>query len=136
MPQVVESNEAVESNVTRILVVDDEANVLSSLTRLLSRRFDILPVKSGKEAIDAALSFDIAMVITDYHMPDINGITLLETLSSIHPNVIKVLISGDHYRLSQLERLNCYKRYLFFTKPWVNDHLRFLVASQLESYGC
>lgn len=71
---------------TRVLVVDDERLVLSSLKRLLGREHDVVAVASGHDAlqrIEAGDDFDI--VLCDIMMPEMNGMELWEEVERRFP---------------------------------------------------
>ena len=73
---------------TTILLVDDEPVILKSLARLLSyHHYEVYTANSGDEAIKALSLFDIAMVITDFRMPNMNGAELLEEIQKKDSNI-------------------------------------------------
>jgi two-component system NtrC family sensor kinase len=70
----------------RVLVVDDELTLLSSLRRALAREVEVVLASSAKEA-SALLEHDdrFDLVLCDIMMPDVNGIELFESASKAHP---------------------------------------------------
>lgn len=70
-----------KSNPARILIVDDEAVMLDALTRKLTRaRYDVVVALDGQEGWDRALEWRPDMVVTDYHMPVMDGLELCRRL--------------------------------------------------------
>lgn len=91
----------------RVLVVDDEENTRLALTRLLSREgFQVLTAANGNEALCQLRSQPAELIITDLHMPEMNGLAFLRELNREHPmsNVIMITAFGEVE--SYLEALN------------------------------
>jgi len=81
----------------RILLVDDEQQVVSGLRRALSRRtntFEIATACSAAEALVALAMEPCAVVVSDMQMPGINGIELLDEIARVTPHVGRVLLTG------------------------------------------
>jgi DNA-binding NtrC family response regulator len=79
----------------KLLLVDDEKQFLETIsTRLIMRDFDVTPVNSGEEAIEAARKkvFEIALV--DLNMPGIGGEEVLEILKREHKFMEVVILTG------------------------------------------
>lgn len=81
----------------RLLFVDDDP-ALGPLFRRTVRRFsyeaDI--ARSGQEALELARKHKYPIVVTDLMMPDTDGLTLMEQLSEIDPQMTFVLVTGSH----------------------------------------
>jgi CheY-like chemotaxis protein len=81
----------------RVLLVDDEQEVVASLRRALSRRaaeFEWVTAISAPEALVALALAPCAVVVSDMQMPGINGLELLEEVSRTRPLVGRVLLTG------------------------------------------
>jgi len=81
---------------SRVLVVDDEPDLLESMTRLLGRfGYTCLAASSGTEAI-ALIETDPrpALVVTDLHMPGADGIAVARRAREQHPPIPVVLMTG------------------------------------------
>ena len=81
----------------RILLVDDEQEVVQGLRRALARRakaFDVAVACSAAEALVALALEPCAVVVTDMQMPGINGLELLEEIARSRPSVGRVLLTG------------------------------------------
>jgi len=79
----------------KILIVDDEVRFLQTLAKRLSLRdFDVTPVSSGDEAMDAVehKQFDLALV--DLKMPGMSGERVLEILKGKHPYLEVIILTG------------------------------------------
>src|SRR5512133_2655854 len=80
-----------------ILLVDDETNVLSSLSRTLFEEDfgEIFIAQNGAEALEIVKkNLKLAVVISDYHMPGMNGIDLLVKIRELSPDTTRILLTG------------------------------------------
>jgi CheY-like chemotaxis protein len=81
----------------RILLVDDEREVVSGLRRALTRcasSFEIVIACSAAEALVTLALAPCAVVVSDVQMPGINGLELLEEIARTRPTVGRVLLTG------------------------------------------
>ena len=78
----------------QVLVVEDEASLRRSLEKYLERAgYAFECCATAREALALAERLDPAIVITEYHLPDANGVALLEKLMRIIPDVAAILLS-------------------------------------------
>ncbi len=92
-----ESNSKIQSGNEVILLVEDEADILSISTRILSRLgYQILSAPTPGEAITLAEEYpgNIDLLITDVIMPEMNGRDLAKRLLSIYPDIKRLFMSG------------------------------------------
>lgn len=95
-----------------ILIVDDDKNiliVLNELVRISLRGSPIEPVEimtaaSGEEAIRIIDRQNIDLLLTDYHMPGMNGFDLIRSLLGRPIHMAKVLMSSDRLYIEELVR--------------------------------
>ena len=79
----------------RVLIVDDEESIRSSLERLLSfEKFKTFTAGDGRTAIDLAASERVDIVLLDIKMPGMDGLEALEELMRQHPTLPVIIISG------------------------------------------
>lgn len=93
----------------RVLVADDEPIMLESIARILKNEPDILleTARSGREAIEKAMSFRPELVMIDIKMPGINGLEALSEIRRIDPQVIAIILSAyDNFTYAQ-EAIRC-----------------------------
>lgn len=108
----------------RILLVDDELNVLKSLKRVLARSgYDVLTASSGFEALEVLAANQIEIIITDFRMPEMNGADLLRQVKSRWPDSVNLVLSGYADFKSVVELLNQGLVFRFLEKPWVDSEL-------------
>lgn len=118
----------------KILVVDDEPINIRLLERIFNRDYQVLCAFSGKEALELLKQHDIALIITDQRMPEMNGIEFLKLAAEMRPRVIRIVISGYADVNILTEAINSGIIYRFLSKPWINEDLQQTVARALEHY--
>lgn len=124
----------------RIMLVDDERNVLSSLRRTInampSGTFDgeviIETFEKPELALKRAAECEFDLVVSDWRMPGMNGIAFLNELIQIQPTIARLVLSGYGDFLSELKAINRIKIFHFINKPWDNENLRSLLVLALE----
>jgi DNA-binding NtrC family response regulator len=97
-----------------LLIVDDEQNVLSSLERQLRHEdCTIYSADSGKAGLDLLKRYDIGVVVSDYMMPEMDGVTFLEHVKQQKPDVVRILLTA-HASLdnAMAERISDFKNWL------------------------
>jgi two-component system NtrC family sensor kinase len=121
---------------TRILCIDDEQNVLRSLTRLfLDDPYEILTAPSGAEGLlILSQSGTVPVVISDYRMPGMNGVEFLSEVRKRWPETVRIVLSGYADTGAIVSAINEGQIYRFVAKPWNDDELRVTVANALERY--
>jgi len=120
----------------RILCVDDEQNVLRSLTRIfLDDPYEILTAPSGAEGLLILnQSGTVPVVISDYRMPGMNGVEFLTEVRKRWPETVRIVLSGYADTGAIVSAINEGQIYRFVSKPWNDDELRITVANALERY--
>jgi DNA-binding NtrC family response regulator len=82
-----------------VLIVDDDANVLTSVTRLLSDEVDVVAVASAERALELLMDRSFHVVISDFAMPGMDGNTLLARIGRMPEYMSCLLVTGcDHYQ--------------------------------------
>nr|WP_320147436.1 response regulator [uncultured Anaeromusa sp.] len=111
----------------KVLFVDDEANVLNAIRRAVQEEeYESLFAKSGKEALSLLEAGNIAVLVTDMRMPEMDGLQLLKLAKEKFPATVRMVLSG-YTQLSQvLATVNHADVFSFITKPWDDDFSRFI----------
>jgi response regulator RpfG family c-di-GMP phosphodiesterase len=115
----------------KILFVDDEPNILKTLSRLMSLEdFDCSFANSGKEGLEVLEREPHDIVVSDMRMPEMNGDEFLTQVKERYPNTIRFILSGYSDFSSMMNALNKGGVQQFIAKPWDDD---FLVSKLKES---
>lgn len=131
-------------NAEIILCVDDDRTVLNALRDLLSRAMGksvlIEVVCCGTEALEFQQEVqsdgqEIALVISDYIMPRMNGDELLVQLHKLSPRTVKVMLTGQSDMAGVKRAINEAALYRFLEKPFNNADLVLTARSALDAYA-
>ena len=116
----------------RILIVDDEKNIASSLEGILSDEgYQISVAGDGLDALEKIQSDPPDLVLLDIWLPGMDGIEVLKTLKSHHPE-IEVLIMSGHGTIDTAVKATKLGAYDFIEKPFSMDHLTQSVENVLR----
>lgn len=120
---------------SRILLVDDEANVLSALKRaLFDEPLHIMTAGGGEEALSIMESQAFKLVVSDERMLGMQGSEFLAQVREHYPDTVRIMLTGHATLEAAMKAVNEGEIYRFFAKPW-NDHdLIFAIRSAIEKY--
>ncbi len=108
-----------------VLLLDDEPNVLSALTRLLRRDgYRILQTTSAQQAFELLATNDVQVVVSDQRMPIMAGTAFLAQVKQLYPDTIRIILSGYTELSTVIDAVNQGAVYRFLTKPWDDACLR------------
>jgi response regulator RpfG family c-di-GMP phosphodiesterase len=120
----------------RILVVDDDGDVLDSLVELLRRDYEVIATSDPKEAATILQSDrELALVLTDQRMPDKTGVELLAEAARHSPDVMRMLFTGYADIGAVIAAINDGRVYRYIAKPWNPDELLASVAAAVRTYS-
>lgn len=121
---------------SRILLVDDEPNILAALKRELLRiasGLTVISTTSPLEGLDMARRESFDFVISDYKMPEMDGVAFLKAFQDIQHDVICLMLSGQVDQDHLLDAINCTHIFRFIAKPWSEPELAEVLA-QVRAY--
>lgn len=120
---------------TKVLFVDDEANILNAVTRLLrNEKYQTLIASSADEALSLMSREPVQVVIADQRMPEMTGIQFLERIKGLYPDTIRCILSGYSDFEATLQSINQGQVYRFLTKPWEGQALKDSIQECLTHY--
>lgn len=110
-------------NNLNILIVDDEKSQIESLKGFLARRnYNILTANNGLEGIKIVKSYYIDVILSDYRMPELDGLGLLTQSKEINPE-IDVVIMTAYGNVDDAVNIMKSGAYDYLTKPIDLDEL-------------
>ena len=123
-----------ENAVQRILVVDDEPDILEALKLLLEGTLDNVLVRtavSGPDALGVLKAEPMNLVISDYKMPGMDGLEFLREMQQVAPHVPRILMTAYPDLEVALRAIRETSIENFVTKPFDTAHFLYVVASIL-----
>lgn len=118
-----------------ILLVDDERDVLLVLEDLFtSRGYRVTTASDGTEALERLKTESPDLILSDYRMTQMDGITLFRETKDICPDAIRILLTAHGDMKLAMDAINEASVYKFITKPWNNNDLALNVQRALEHY--
>jgi DNA-binding NtrC family response regulator len=119
----------------RILLVDDESNVLSALKRaLFDEPLDITSVTSAEEALVILKADSFKVVVSDERMLGMQGSEFLAQVKINYPDTIRIMLTGHATLEAAMKAVNEGEIYRFFSKPWDDHDLKFAIRGAVEKY--
>lgn len=120
---------------SRILLVDDEANVLSALKRaLFDEPLEIVSATSAEDALEIMKEQNFKVVISDERMLGMQGSEFLSQVRASYPDSIRMMLTGHATLEAAMKAVNEGEIYRFFSKPWNDRDLIFAIRSAIEKF--
>jgi len=117
----------------KLLFVDDELDIVSSLHRVFRKDYDVVIATSGIEAVELIKTQPFDLIISDQRMPGMTGDELLKFAMEQQPDAIRILLTGYANVESLVKCVNDVGICKYIAKPWEPEMLRQTVEQALES---
>ena len=102
----------------RVLVVEDDPEILRLMKQVLSRDFVVHTASSGEEALQILRTQKLHAVISDHMLPTMSGVDLLREAAMLQPDAARVLVTASTRMDIAQEAVNIAKVKRFLTKPF------------------
>ena len=116
----------------KILIVDDDPLIVKSLAALLGLEgYDVATSCNGLEALDRLKEYEADVVLSDVHMPDLDGLGLLERIMERHSGTAVIMVTG----FGTIDNaVNAIKKGAahYITKPLQDDEIKIIIARTFE----
>lgn len=120
---------------SRVLLVDDEVNVLAAIKRaLMDEPYTISTAESGEEALRVLAAERFKVVVSDERMPGMGGAEFLSLVRERYPETVRIMLTGHASVESTMKAVNRGEIYRFFTKPWNDHELIMALRSAIEKF--
>lgn len=118
-----------------LLLVDDEENILSALTRVLRRDgYTILRATGGAAGLELLANHPVGVIISDQRMPEMTGVEFLSHAKALYPDTVRIVLSGYTDLNSVADSVNRGAIFKFLTKPWEDEQLSAQVREAFQYY--
>lgn len=134
MSHIPPSDPMTAQRVGTVFIVDDEMMVTSSLKTMLGLETShrIHTYNNPIEALEAVKSLRPDVVISDFSMPGMDGISFLREVKKLLPESTLILLTGYADKESAIEAINTIGIYRYIEKPWDNEELKISISNGLE----
>jgi DNA-binding NtrC family response regulator len=117
-----------------VLILDDEEMVLTSLSTYLAleTEYEVFTFTSASRALAHIEQHDVGIIISDFLMPEMDGIAFLAKAKELRPDTPRVILTGYADKENAIKAINQVELYQYVEKPWDNDDIRLLIRNGLE----
>ncbi|OEY66574.1 response regulator [Marinobacter sp. X15-166B] len=117
----------------KIQLVDDEPNILKALKRLLKAQgWEVDAYDNVDDALGGLLAHDYAVIVSDYLMPAVDGVTYLQFAKQRRPDAMRLVLTAHGDRQSVIKAINQAEVYRYLTKPWNDYEIVAAIQSAVE----
>ena len=118
-----------------LLIVDDEKDILRTLSLTFEEEYNVFTTSTGMEALKILEQEDIALILADQRMPEMSGVEFLERTIERHPEIIRMILTGYTDTEALIQAINVGRIYRYIQKPWDRQELKITVKRALECYA-
>ena len=118
----------------KLLLLDDEEDIINALKRLLRNNYEIIPFNKGDEALAYLQENHVDIIMSDMRMPKMDGAEFLAHAKDIIPNAIRLLLTGYSDIDSTVKAINDGGVYTYISKPWNNQDLKLTLEKASDHY--
>lgn len=120
---------------TKILLVDDDENILAGYQRTLRKQFSIDIASSGAKGL-ARLQAEgpYAVVVADMQMPNMNGVEFLKFAEAQSPDTVRVMLTGNADQKTSVDAVNEGHIFRFLNKPCGTETFTMTLDAALKQH--
>ncbi|MFK8113213.1 MAG: response regulator [Rubripirellula sp.] len=119
----------------KILLVDDEPNVLQGYKRHLRKKYDIELAIGGAAAVEAVKAKGpFAVVVSDMQMPEMSGVELLSKIQMMNEYTVRIMLTGNADQKTAVDAVNEGNIFRFLSKPCDSEQLAKSLDAGLEMH--
>jgi DNA-binding NtrC family response regulator len=117
-----------------IVLVDDEEMVLTSLRSILSleTEYEVQTFTSAREALGYITNNNVDLVVSDYLMPEMDGISFLAKVREVKPEIPRIILTGYADKENAIKAINEVGLFQYIEKPWDNEDLMIIIRNGIE----
>lgn len=129
-----EKDEKPGARTQTIVIVDDEEMVLQSLISFLAleTEYAVKSFLSADEALQYIQGNEVDLVVSDYLMPEMDGISFLARVRELRPEVPRIILTGYADKENAIKAINDVGLFQYIEKPWDNRDLLMVFRNGLE----
>lgn len=118
-----------------VVCVDDDEAILTAVTRCLrSEPVEVRATLSAREALSWIVENEVAVLVSDYDMPEMSGAQLAGEVCRVRPETVRILLTGQNKLETAIDGLHQGEIFRFLTKPFENELLRQAVRAGVQRH--
>jgi DNA-binding NtrC family response regulator len=119
----------------KVVCVDDDPELLAGVVRTLkSLPVELFSTTTPKSALDWVAEQDIAVLVSDFEMPEIDGIALVSRARLLRPETVRILLTGVRAFATAIDGINQGEVFRYINKPYDPAQLRAAVTAAVERH--
>ena len=118
----------------RILIVDDEKDILDSLRLAFEEDYEVVTASSGEQGLEILQGLSVSVMIVDQRMPGMDGVTFLDQAMQLAPKAVRIILTGYTDMDALIAAVNSGQIYRYIHKPWEPDALKMDVRRAVERF--
>ena len=116
-----------------VICVDDDEAMLNTVVRCLKReQIEIRSTLSASEALGWIAAEDVAVLVSDYDMPEMTGAQLAGHARRVRPETVRILLTGKRTLETAVDGINQGEIFKFLNKPFDSEQLRGAVRAGVQ----
>jgi serine phosphatase RsbU (regulator of sigma subunit) len=118
-----------------VMVVDDEEMVTKTLAAYLQLETDyhVLAFQSPLEALKTLKETSADLVISDFLMPEMDGLRFLSEVKKMYPETTRILLTGYADKANAIKAINEVGLFQYIEKPWDNERLKLIIRNGIAN---
>ncbi len=117
----------------KVLIVDDDPNIISSLSRLSrGENFKVIGANSAEEALQVLKTGFFDVIVADENMPGMKGSDFILQVRELYPGIIRIMLTGHANLDLAVKLINQGDIYRFFSKPCSSRDLLLSIRQALQ----
>lgn len=118
-----------------VVCVDDDEAMLATVVRCLRReQLDVRATLSASDALAQIAQYDVAVLVSDYDMPEMTGAQLAGAARRVRPETVRILLTGQRTLETAIDGINQGEIFRFLNKPFENEQLRAAVLGAVARH--
>lgn len=123
----------------RVLLIDDDPNLLSALQRQLRKQFALTCAEGGSQALQVVAEANekrepFAVAVCDMRMPGMDGIEVLSRIRTQAPETVRMMLTGNADQQTAIDAINHGSIFRFFTKPCPAEDLAVGIQAGIDQH--
>jgi len=124
--------------ISKVLLVDDEENIVRAIARLLldqTEDLEVLSANGGEQGLAALAEHpEVALILADQRMPGMTGAEFLQKARDIAPDAVRMVLTGYADMSATMDAINKGGAWRYLTKPWNDEVLLATVVEGVNQY--